>query len=130
MFSVVEFEITCDSSGAATEYLQHGLNRYPNGFLAMLSYTPHSTTPMDTAADIVVTTERTGTPLITKANIGTTYVEFYPRALANAVADGAASTVSSEFIPIVNDRIKIQVTNGGNGGRGTFRAVIVTNPPY
>lgn len=127
MFSSVKAEIVTNASGDATVYLTHGENRKPNGFLVCLIYTPGT---IDTGADLTVTSEGRGIPILTKANAGTDVVFYYPRALINAVADGAESTNPSEFIPIKDERIKLVVANGGNGGVGSIEAILINNPPY
>jgi len=127
MFSSAKADIVCNSSGAAEVYLQQGNNNGLNGFLVCLKYTPGT---MDTGADLTITGESSGIPIMTKANAGTSTVFYYPRALLNAVADGAAATNASEFIPIKNERIKVVVASGGNGGAGSIEAWVVNNPPY
>lgn len=127
MFSAAKETIVTDVSGNATIYLTHGLNRKPNGFLVVLKYTPGT---LDTGADLTITGEDSGIPILTKANAGTTPVFFYPRALLNAVADGAESTNASEFIPIKDERIKVVVANGGNTLTGSIEAILINNPPY
>ena len=127
MFSSVKADIVTNASGDATVYLTHGLSRKPNGFLVCLKYTPET---LDTGADLTITGEDSGIPILTKANAGTSTVFYYPRALINAVADGAESTNPSEFIPIKDERIKLVVANGGNGGVGSIEAILINNPPY
>lgn len=127
MFAKVKADIVTDSSGNATVYLSHGANRKLNGFLVALKYTPGT---LDTGADLTITGESSGIPILTKANAGTSNVFYLPRALANKVADGAADTVSSEKIPICDERIKVVVAEGGNAGAGSIEAILLTNPPY
>lgn len=127
MFSSAKADIVCDASGNATVYLTHGLNRPPNGFVVALKYTPGT---IATGADLTITGEDSGIPVMSKTDAGTSTVFYYPRALLNAVADGAASTNASEFIPIKNERIKVVVAQGGNGGAGSIEAILVVNPPY
>lgn len=127
MFSSAKETIVTNASGDATVYLTHGLNRKLNGFLVALKYTPGT---LDTGADLTITGEDSGIPILTKANAGTSIVFYYPRALLNAVADGAESTNPSEFIPIKDERIKVVVASGGNILTGTIEAILVVNPPY
>lgn len=127
MFSSAKAAILTDSSGDATVYIQPGQNNGMNGFLVCLKYEPGS---IATGADLVITGENSGIPIMTISNAGTSNVFWYPRALLNAVADGAASTNSSEFIPIKNERIKVVIAQGGNGGIGSIEAIVMTNPPY
>ncbi len=122
MFSKIKVEIVTDSSGNATVYLEHGINGKPEGFLVLLRYAPGD---MDTGADLTITGEDSGIPIMTKSNAGTSTVFFYPRALLNAVADGAASTNASEFIPINKERIKVIVAQGGNVKTGSIEAWLI-----
>ena len=127
MFSSAKVSITTDSSGNATVFLEHGINRKPNGFLVVLKYTPGT---IATGADLTITGEDSGIPILTKTDAGTAVAFFYPRALLNAVADGAPSTNPSEFIPIKDERIKVVVAQGGNGGIGSIEAWLINQPPY
>lgn len=127
MFSSAKADIVTDASGNATVYLSHGLNRKPNGFLIELRYTPGT---LDTGADLTITGEDSGVPVMTKANAGTSNVVYKPRAFPNAVADGAAGTVATELIPIKDERIKVVVVQGGNAGAGSIEAILQVNSPY
>jgi len=127
MFSSAKADIVTDASGNATVYIQSSINFGLNGFLICLKYAPGT---IATGADLTITGETSGIPIMSKTDAGTSNVFYYPRALLNAVADGAASTNSSEFIPIKNERIKVIVAQGGNGGVGSIEATVVTNPPY
>lgn len=127
MFSSAIVEIVTDASGDATVYLTHGISRKPNGFLIMLKYTPGT---LATGADLTITGESSGVPILTAANAGTSVVFYYPRALLNAVADGAPATGASEFIPIKDERIKVVIAQGGNAGAGSIEATLMNNPPY
>lgn len=127
MFSSAKIAITTDASGNAEVYLQPGANNGLNGFLVCLKYTPGT---LATGTDLVITGETSGIPILTITNAGTSNVFWYPRALLNAVANGAAATNPSEFIPIKNERIKVVVAQGGNGGVGSIEAIMITNPPY
>jgi len=127
MFSSAKIAITTDASGNAEVYLQPGANNGLNGFLVCLKYTPGT---LATGTDLVITGETSGIPILTITNAGTSNVFWYPRALLNAVADGAAATNPSEFIPIKNERIKVAVAQGGSGGVGSIEAIMITNPPY
>jgi hypothetical protein len=127
MFSSATVEIVTDASGNATVFLTHGANRKPNGFLVALKYTPGT---LATGADLAITGETSGIPILTKADAGTSAVFYYPRALLNAVEDGSVSLASSEFIPIKDERIKVVVTNGGNAASGSIEAILMTHAPY
>lgn len=127
MFSSAIADIVTDASGNATVYLSHGLNRKPNGFLVALKYTPGT---LATGADLTITGESSGIPIVTITNAGTSVVFYYPRALLNAVADGAAGSAGSEFIPIKDERIKVVVAQGGNAGAGSIEAILMVPAAY
>lgn len=127
MFSSAKVDIVTDASGDATVYLSHGENRKPNGFLVLLKYTPGT---IATGADLAITGESSGIPILSITNAGTSAVFYYPRALLNAVADGAAASNPSEFIPIKDERIKVIVAQGGNGEVGSIEAWLINQPPY
>lgn len=127
MFSSAKVDITTSDSGAATVYLAPGTNRGLNGFLVCLKYTPGT---IDTGATVTVTGESSGIPIITKASAGTSTVFYYPRALNNAVADGAAGSAGAEFIPIRDERIKVVIASGGNAKAGSIEAIVMVHAPY
>lgn len=127
MFSSAKADILTNASGDATVFLEHGINRKPNGFLVVLKYTPGT---IASGADLTITGETSGIPILTKTDAGTVVAFFYPRAPLNAVADGAPSTNPSEFIPIKDERIKVVVAQGGNGGAGSIEAWLINQPPY
>lgn len=127
MFSSSKIEIVTNSSGAATVHLTHGLSRKLNGFLVCIKYTPGT---IDTGADLTITGEESGIPILTKANAGTSVVFYYPRALINAVADGAEAASPSEFIPIKDERIQVVIANGGDTKTGSIEVILINDPPY
>lgn len=127
MFSSAKADIVTDASGDATVYLTHGTNRKPNGFLHMIKYTPGA---LAAGADITITGEDSGVPILTITNAGTSDVFFYPRALANEVADASAASAGTEWIPIENERIKVVIAQGGNAGAGSIKALFIPHAPY
>ena len=127
MFSSAKVTITTNASGAAEVFLSHGENRKLNGFLACLIYTPGT---IAAGADLTITTEDRAIPILTKADVGASMVVFNPRALLNAVADGAEATSPSEYIPIKDERIKVAVAQGGSGGIGSIEAILINQSPY
>jgi hypothetical protein len=113
--------ITTDASGAATVYLGSVLR----GYLVALNYRPGT---LDTGADLTVTAETSGAPILAKSNMGTGNSFLYPRALptnANS-ATGPLGTVPSERIPLVRERIKVVVAGGGNVLTGSIEATYET----
>lgn len=113
--------ITTDSGGAATVYLGSRIR----GYLVALFYRPGT---LDTGADLTITAETSGAPILTKSNLGTGNSWLYPRALptnANS-ATGPLGTVPSERIPLMNERIKVVVAQGGNTLTGAIEAIYET----
>ena len=127
MLEVAKVDIETDASGDATVYLTHGINRRPRGMLYALRYVPGT---LAAGADLTITGESSEIPVLTVANAGTSDVFWYPRAILNEVADGAAGVSGSELIPIVDERIKVVVAQGGNATSGSMEAIIFTDPPY
>jgi hypothetical protein len=121
MLHKVSTTILTDTGGNATVYLGSKIR----GYLVALNYLPGT---LATGADLTVTAETSGAPILTKANLGTANSYLYPRALptnANSLT-GPLGTVPSELIPLVNERIKVVVAQGGNTLTGSIEAVFET----
>lgn len=127
MIVSVKSAIVTDASGAATVYLEHGINRKPSGLLLVLLYTPGT---LETGTDLTITGETSGIPILTVTNVGTSAKFYYPRALMNDVADGAAGISGTEIIPIRDERIKVVVAQGGNAKTGAIEALLLADSPY
>ena len=121
MVKVLTVAITTAAGGGATGYSQP-----VSGLVRAIAYVPHASTPLDTGADIVVSGNTSGMAILTKANIGTSAVQWHPRAPTVAVADGSAllyaagGTAVTDLIPVAEEAIKIVVTNGDASKSGTF----------
>ena len=122
MLHTTSVDITTDSSGDATVYLGSAIR----GYLVALKYTRGD---IATGGDLTITGETSGTPILTVAN-ATSDAYWYPRAPANKVADNSAITDSAELIPIVRERIKVVVAQGGATKSGSIEAIYETDPPY
>jgi len=83
----------------------------------MIKYAPGT---LDTGADLTITGETSGVPILTKADAGTSTVFYYPRAAANKVADGAASSLTEVEVWVLEERIKVVVAQGGASATGTI----------
>ncbi len=121
MLHKVSTPIVTDTGGSATVYIGSKLR----GYLVALNYYPGT---LVTGADLTVTAETSGAPILTKVNMGTGNSNLYPRALptnANSLT-GPLGTVPSERIPLVNERIKVVVAQGGNTLTGSIEAIIET----
>lgn len=127
MLVPVQTNIVTDASGDAIVYLTHGINRPLNGLLIALKYTPGT---LATGADLTITGETSGIPILTVTDAGTAVRFFYPRALMNDVADAATGLSGTEIIPIMKERIKVVVAQGGNAGAGSIEATLLVDSPY
>lgn len=108
--------ITTDGSGDATVYLVGNLR----GFVVAFKYSPGT---IATGASLTITGDTSATPIMTKTSAGTSDVWYYPRALMNEVADGAAGSAGTELIPIVDEQIKVVVASGGATKTGTIEVI-------
>ncbi len=105
--------IACNGSGAATVYLGDRVR----GEIKAIRYTPGT---IATGATLTITANTTAQAILTKANAGTSVVWYYPRAAANKVADGAASTLTEVPIWVYNESVKVVVASGGASGAGSI----------
>ncbi len=114
--------ITTDAGGGATVYLGSVIR----GYLVALIYRPGT---LDTGADLTVTGETSGLPILSKSNLGTGDSYFYPRTLATRAnsATGPLETIAQERIPLLLERIKVVVAQGGNALAGTIEAIYETD---
>lgn len=127
MLQSIKSQITTDSSGAATVFLTHGINSRPSGLLLLLKYDPGT---IDTGADITITGETSGVPIMTLTNAGTSTRFIYPRAMMSEVETGEDGIVGTEIIPIRDERIKVVVASGGSEKTGTIEAILLGDSPY
>lgn len=117
--------VTTNGSGAATSYTTP-----VSGLIHAIAYVPDGTSPLDTGADIVVSGHTSGMAILTKANIGTSAVQWHPRVGTAAVADGSALLYAAggaavcDKIPVASEAVKIVVANGGDTLSGTFYVFI------
>lgn len=116
-------DIATDGSGDATVYLGTRLR----GRVHAIRYTPDT---LDTGADLTLTGETTGVPILVQANAGTSVLWKYPRVLANKNTDGSAATDAFADIHVLNERIKVVVAQGGTSKAGSITVYIDTPPPY
>ncbi len=111
MINKVTATITTDADGAATVYLGSRLR----GRVHAIKYTKGT---LDAGTDLVITGEDTGVAILTDSPSGNEW--FYPRAFPNAVTTGAAGTVPSEAVHVLNERIKVVVAQGGDTLSGSI----------
>lgn len=121
MVKVLTVAVTTNGSGAATGYTVP-----VSGLLRAIAYKPHASTPLDTGADIVVSGNTSAMAILTVSNIGTSAVQWHPRAATVAVADASALLYAGggspvcDAIPVAEEAIKIVVSNGADTKSGTF----------
>jgi len=117
MIESVSATITTDSSGDATVYMGSRLR----GRVHAIKYAPGT---LDTGADLTITGDTTGVPILVKANAGTSTVWFYPRVIPSKNTDGNAFSDAIKDICVLNERIKVIVAQGGDTLTGTITAYV------
>lgn len=110
--------LTTDSSGDVTAY-----TRTTRGTVLAIRYVPDATTPLATGADLTVTDNVTGLPILTYTNIGLGAREWTPRTMA-VTTTGAVATFDGtrnilDLIPVAN-AIKVVIAQGGATKSGTL----------
>lgn len=115
--------LTVDASGDATVYVGTTLR----GRVHAIKYVPGT---LATGTDLVITGETTGVPILTAANVGTSTVWYYPRAVSNKPEDAAAGGFYYEDIQVLNERIKVVVDEGGASKEGTITVYVDSPDPF
>lgn len=123
MIQAVPISITTDASGDATAYSSPKLR----GRIHALKY-EYGT--LAATADLTITGETTGVPILVKADNPQADAWIYPRAFPNQNTDGAAEADARCDIHILRERIKVVVAQGGNAANGTITAYVDTPDPY
>lgn len=115
MIFAYEKAVVCDGTGDATVYFGESIR----GRVHAVKYTKGT---LDAGTDIVMTGETTGVAILTDSPAANEW--FYPQALANKAADGAAA--ADAFVPIyvLSERIKLVVAQGGAAGAGTVTVYV------
>lgn len=112
--------VTTDANGDVTVQ-----TRTVFGVVLAVRYVPDVTSPLDTGADITITAEQSGLPILTITNLGTSAVQSYPRAATATVLNAAAlyaagGTAVLDRIPVADEAVTVVVADGGNAKLGTF----------
>ena len=117
-----EINVTTDASGDAT-----GLSNKPvTGRVLQMRYIPDGSDPLDAGADIVVSGQITGQPILTQANIGSNAFSKAPRQPIHGSDDGAASVYAAagepveDFIYLAKEKIRLVVAQGTSAKTGKF----------
>ncbi len=105
--------LTTDGDEDATVYIGGRIR----GNILAIKYTPGT---LATGTDLVITGEDSGIPILTAANVGTSVVWYHPRAFATQNTDGDAGADAFTEIPILNERIKVVVDEGGASKEGSM----------
>lgn len=111
-----QIAILTDGSGAFTGY-----SDVCQGQVLGLIYTPDPNTPLTGTPTFTVTTEDTGQAVLTYAPGNANAWTEYPQSPVHAVANGAAITGRSEYVPLGGqERVKLVVSGGGAAKLGTL----------
>ena len=81
------------------------------GLIRQIQYTPDPNTPLAAGADLVITAEVSGLPILTVTGIGSVPVVFAPRQPTCTLAGVGAA--ANDLLAIATECIKVAVTNGG-----------------
>ena len=110
--------VTTDGASAASTYS----NETFNGFLQAIQYTPGSSA-FSTAMGATFSGEISGMKYLSLSPFNSTVeVTYSPR---TSIHSTAGSTVAGfDRFPVVNERIKVDLSSGGSGKTGTFRFYI------
>lgn len=116
--------VTTDASGNATART----NSAVEGEIMEIRYVPGAS-PLDTGADITISGDVSGIPIVTITNLGTSAVTVAPRQAVVDTANAArlyaaGGTAVSDRIYIADEAVKIVVAQGGNVLSGTFHIVV------
>ena len=110
--------LLANSSGAQTTYTADVIN---SNLLAVV----FAKGTLATAVKIVVTGDKSGVSIFDKTSIASG--TYYPRGAAHSTALAAMVFESTDpvpvLIPLANEKIKIVVSAGGNGGAGTLKFI-------
>lgn len=115
--------ITTDASGNGTGYTD-----IADGFVQSIRYVADGTTPYDNTADFTITAEQSGVAILTVTN-ATASATYYPRDATVSVANAAllyaaGGTAVATPVPVVNERVKIVIAQGGNVKTGAFHVYV------
>jgi len=113
MIQSVSATITTAADGTATVYVGSKIR----GRIHAIKYVPGT---IVTGADLTITGNTHGTPIVTLTDAGTSTVWVYPRALASKVADGSDATDAFVDIYLEGESMKVAVAQGGATKTGTI----------
>jgi hypothetical protein len=113
--------VTTAADGTATAY---SASTY-NGNIQCVDYIK---TDFANGVDFTVTTEVTEHTVWTGTDVNAS-AEMRPRSAVHdttgaVLQHGSSSPVVTDYIPMVNERLKIVIAQGGNAKTGTFRLIV------
>ncbi len=113
--------ITTDVDGNGIGYLVSVGSGVDCGYIRAIRYVKNN---YDNGVGVVITGEISGIAILTIANMNATVTKF-PRGSASKQVDGTDAEYASGYpvkvlIPIVNERIKVVVSSGGDTKTGLF----------
>jgi hypothetical protein len=119
--NVVTVTTAADGSGV-------GYTPDVNGRVLAISYVKPTSGGYADTVDFDIETELSAVEIWNEDNV-TASKAVYPRAATHTTAGVGAVFASAgeavlDYIPIANERIKITVENGGDGGTGTFYVMV------
>lgn len=109
--------VTTDASSAASTFTAETFT----GYLHAIQYTPTSTaTAMSTAMGCTISAEVSGMKLLSLSPFNSTVETLYqPR--TNTHSSAGSTVAGFGLFPLVNERIRIDLSSGGVAKVGTFR---------
>lgn len=108
--------VTTAADGSATAYSPAGIT----GRIHAIVYTKGD---FADGVDFTITLEATGESLWTDTDVNASET-VYPVRAANLGGTGAASSLTEVPVIAANDRVKIQIAQGGNAKSGVFQLVV------
>lgn len=88
-----------------------------SGRIHAIKYTPGT---LVTGTDLTITGNETATPILIKANAGTSVVWFHPRAIPNKNTDGSGFTNVAADIHIIEEQVKVALAQAVAGNIGSI----------
>lgn len=109
--------VTSDASSAASTFTDRAFN----GYLTAIQYTPSATaTAYSTAVGATFSAENSGMKLLSLSPFNSTVDVLYSS--RTSIHSTAGSTIAGfDRVPLVNERIRIDLSSAGVAKSGTFR---------
>jgi len=107
--------ITTNGSGAATVYFGSSIA----GRVVAIKYEPGSS-QIATGADLTITGETSGVPILAKTDAGTATVWYFPKTVVTESSDASSATDAFTDVYVFGERIKLAVAQGGDTKTGSM----------